>query len=411
MLYKIEGGHEDLNIYKNKQINIKLSNLIVGYTYFCIAVLICIILPSENTKTGIYYCSVILSAVFFARIAQNTKLKFGFNFFISISLIILFLNLGLRNFSANDDPTYIRVFNDVREYGWFNQFLKTTMEPGYLILNNIVGIFTDNYLYMQLISSFIPLILFYRKFKKDKNKIDLSMAVFLLSTMVYFQMLSTALVRMFIAMGIAINSYDYIVDGNYKKYTLTILISSLFHYSSLFMLILVYFAIDKNRIEVNGKKFISLLFIFTPIVFVIIAKTIVPILGTRYAQYGTLGRFELDIMCFDTVPILILLLINSNKIKEIKLKQFKLCIVIFTLSTVVSLYSSIIHLGRLIFYTNIALFIAAPMISKSIKGRYSYILFNLIIIIYGFVYLYATQFLAHSNTPYLFPYQNIFFTI
>ena len=60
------------------------------------------------------------------------------------------------------------------------------------------------------------------------------MAVFLLSTMIYFQMLAVSLVRMFIALSIVFNAMYYIPQRDTKKYISLVLLASTFHYSALY---------------------------------------------------------------------------------------------------------------------------------------------------------------------------------
>lgn len=391
--------------------NSSLYSAIYIYIYLVAATLVCLIIPSENRKTTIFYCLIILSATIFVALAQGTRNKVLFKIFISISFFILFFIFAYRNFSAIDDLSYVRIFNNVNINGLLEHFKNTKLELGYLLLNKIILLFTDNYLFMQLISSFIPLFLFYYAFVKNRNNINLSMAVFLFITLIYFKMLSTGLVRMFISMGIVINSYKYIYEKNNKKFIILILIASLFHYSALFMFILEYFFISKRDIKKKSNSFIVLVLFAIPIGFMFISKVLVPILGSRYIKYGIIGKFTLSLSSFDTLPILILLIIYGKKVKDENKNKYKLFISIFSLSSIISFYSGMVPVGRLVFYTNIALFLVAPMISQSMKNNKDRIIFDAIMILYGFVYVYFTQFTLNEYIPRLFPYQNIFFNM
>ncbi|APM40298.1 EpsG family protein [Clostridium kluyveri] len=402
-------------VKKVNDINIKLNknfiDILIFYIYVLMAFMICLILPSQYAYTALFYVGVILAAVFFAALAQNSKTKVFFNIFYSISFIVLFFVLGFRKFSGVDDITYMRIFGYVSQYGWVSRFIESKIEPGYLILNSIVSSFTDNYLYMQLITSFIPLALFYHALKKYKNMINLPMAIFLLSTMIYFQMVSTALVRMFISVSIVFNAFYYVPQKNVKKYVFLILIASTFHYSALFMLILVYFMLNNKKYSKKSKRFILIGFLVTPFVFIILSKFVVPFMGSRYGNYGTIGDLSLKFSNFDTIPILILLLLYIKKFNGEKRNYYDLFISIFALSSIMSFYSSLVSFGRLIFYANAAIFVAAPMVSKTLEENYRKIIFYCIIIVYGFLYVYKTQFVLEAHIFNLFPYQNIFFQI
>lgn len=376
--------------------------------FMLIALILSLTQPIEYVKTAIFYSLVIIIAVMFAALAQNAKTAFFFNIYFFLSFLTLFFVLGFRNYSGIDDISYIRTFYDVIEYGWWERFKVSTMEPGYLILNYLVSLFTENYIYMQLISSFIPLALFYYAFKKNKSNISLPMAIFLLCTMLYFQMLSVSLVRMFIAISIVFNAYTYILQKRPIKYIALILLASMFHYSAFFMVVFGYFSLNNKNISKRANRFILVLFILIPIIFIAVSKLLVPLLGARYAAYGVLGSLQFEISSLDTVPLLILLIYFYKKVNYPDKDYLKLFLVIFIFSSILSFYSSLIPLGRLIFYVNSAFFIAAPMVSKKLNDK---LLFNIIIILYGFVYVYWTQFTLESHIPYLFPYQNLFFTV
>lgn len=398
--------------YSKKNFLVKKEfNILIIYLYILGAVGFYYLLPNEHASTNLYYIGSILFAVGFAALAQNSKSAFFLNIFLSMSFFVLFFNIGYRNNSGIDDYNYALIFSQIAQYGWFSVFLNTTMEPGYLMLNKLVYLFTDNYLYMQLISSFIPLALFYRGFKQYRNVISIPMAVFLLITMFYFIMISVSLVRMFIALSIVFNAFYYIPKRNISKYVLLIILASLFHYSALFMLVLVYFGINKENLYRKSKRFIVIGFIITPIVFVAVGKIMVPFLGVRYAGYGTVNNLSLSFSSFDTVPLLILLLLFYRKIDiEYKL-YYKLFLSIFALSFILSFYDSLISLGRLTFYANSAFFLAAPMVSRALNSDSRKVFFTGIIVLYGFIYLYRTQFLVESFIPHLYPYKNLFFII
>ena len=90
----------------------------------------------------------------------------------------------------------------------------------------------------------------------------------------------------------------------------------------------------------------------------------VPLLGSRYSEYGNIGSFSLDVSSFDTIPLLVLLLMNMKRIPERNLNQYRLLLAIFALSSIMSIYSSMILLGRLIYYANSAFFVASGMMAE-----------------------------------------------
>jgi hypothetical protein len=386
-------------------------NLLIISLYVLLSLGMYFLLPVEHERTYIFYIGVILGSTFFALLAERSKTTLTFNMLYGLSFFILFFTLALRNMSGIDDDSYIRIFNEVSQEGWIARFKETTMEPGYLMLNALVALFTDNYIYMQVVSSFIPLALFFYTFKKYRFIISLPMAVFMLSTLIYFQILSVGLVRMFIAISIVFTAYYFIAKRDTVKYIALILIASMFHYSALFMLILLYFAFKNNLVR-RAWKFVLLVLIITPIAFILVSMFLVPLMGPRYAIYGDLSNFNFSISSLSTVPVFILFLLFFKRIGALSLNHFKLYLSVFALTIILSFFGSMIPMGRLIFYTDSAMYIAAPMVIKALNREpTSKLFFGVSIVTYCFAYVYRTQFTLESHIPHLFPYQNIFFTI
>lgn len=403
----------DLNMreYNNRNSRI-FTRTVILYLYILMLCFSLLLLPEIHRSTGFFYTFVIIGAIIFSYLAQKSKSSIFFNINLFISFLFLFLILGLRDISGIDDPVYSRIFYEVNSFGWIEKFKTSTLEPGYLILNRIVGVFTNDYIYMQLISSLIPLAIFYISFKKYKKSIDISFAVFLLSTMIYFQILSVGLVRMFIAVSIIFKGLYYIPLKDTRKFFAHVLIASLFHYSAMFMSILIYFAIDNKSLSKKAKRFIIIAFLVTPIIFIFVSSYVVPLLGARYSIYGNAGNFTLNIWDFSTIPLLLIILYFYRQKDGVTHDYFLVGFSLLAMTSVLSIYGSLVSFGRLIYYTNSSLFIVAPMVGQNIKkSSVKRILFYFVIIVYCIMYLYRTQFLLDSHIPNLFPYRSIFFDI
>lgn len=394
-LYKITDTNETRII--NFYLYISAALIMFLFTYYSGNIV--------DMTTLVFYNIFILSSVFLAALSDINSNSKSSKLFLIAACFLIFFVFGFRNFTAIDDPSYIRIFNNVKFYGWFSNFKTSTMEPGYLFINDIVGKLTDDYFYMQIVNAVIPISLLYTLLNKLKDRINISMSIFLFLTLIYFQMLAVGLLRMFIAIMIVLHAYLYLVNKKYKKYVLCIILAALFHYSALFLLILLYYFITKNN---KSKTFISISFFSIPVLFWVIVKFIVPFLGKRYAQYANIGVFQFNISSFDTVPLLFVLIYFHKKIEENFVNYFEVFISIFSLSFILSFYSSMVSLGRLIFYANTSLVILAPLIHRSLEDRKYKIIFSGIIIFYGFLYLYVTQLTLDTHIPFLFPYENIF---
>lgn len=394
----------------NKSLRV-LVNLFIIYFYILTAYTMSYLFTNQNLKTSLFYCVIILLAVMLASLAENTKNPVVFHSFMFLSFFVLFFIYGFRNFSAIDDSSYIRIFNEVSTIGWFEYFKISTMEPGYLILNDIVSRFTDDYLYLQLITSLIPLAIFYYGFYKYKSMISLPMSVFLLCSMLYFQMLAVAMVRMFIAISIIFIGLWEIPKFKPIKFIFFVLFATSFHYSAFAMIILTYFAINKENLSKKTSKFYTLIFLLSPIIFILIGRYLVPLLGQRYQHYGTIKQITFELSTFTTLPLIFLLLLYYKKFKYKEQLYFKLFLFVYSLSIIISIFGGLIGLGRLIFYSYTAFIIAVAMVSKLIRFKSSKLIFSIIIIFYGFLYVFYTQFINISHIDYLFPYRNFFFEL
>lgn len=394
---------------RNKRAEKVLIEIFLIYIYIIFVIIFSFLIDSGHRKTYLFYYAIISISVTLAGLASIMKKGKRFHIFYTLSFLILFFILAFRNVSAIDDPTYLRIFNEVASEGWFARFIATTMEPGYLLLNQIVYTFTDNYIYMQIIATFIPMFLIYFTFYRLRDKISIHIGIFIFLSMFYFQVLSVGLIRHFIALSIVFFAFYYIPKKETMKYIALILLASTFHYSSLFMLILAVFTLERITISKKTKAFIIAAFIGIPLAFFLVYKFIIPILGDRYQNYATIRAFSIRISDFDTLPLLILCLMFRKKVKKENLEFFMLGIAIYSLSTVVSLYASVISLGRLIFYTNSAFYFLAPTVKKELGDNYKALPFTAIIILYGIIYVFWTQFNLGSHAETLFPYQNVFF--
>lgn len=402
---------DTITLSKDKNLRL-LINLSIIYFYVFTAFIMSYFLTSQNIKTSLFYSAIILASVTFASFAELThRNRLFYNLFMFFSFFILFFVYGFRNFTAIDDPSYIQIFESVKNVGWVTQFKITTMEPGYLLLNHVVSLFTNDYFYMQLITSFIPLFLFYYGFDKYKKIISIPTAVFLLCSMLYFQMLAVALIRMFIAIGIVFIAFRFIPEKKPKKFILHILIAGMFHYSALFLLFLTYFSLNEDNLKKKTTKIYSLLFIASPIIFIFVGRLVVPLLGSRYKGYGSIDSANLTVGAFTTLPLIILLMFFSKKFTGSEKLFFKLFLFTYSVSIIISLFGDMISLGRLIFYSYTAFILAVSMVNKKIRFNDNKIIFSVIIIFYGFLYVFYSQFTNGIHIDNLYPYNNMFFSL
>ena len=367
-------------------------------------------LPQEQQITGLFYYGIIFFSVLLAAFAQPSFGDDIKNIPLCFSFFIIYFVLGFRDVSGVDDPTYQKIFEQVNTYGVKVTFLFTFMEPGYLCLCALVGLFTDNYYIFQALASFIPLFFIYKGFVKYHRLIYMPFAILLLCSSLYFQMLSISLVRIFIAISIVFcYSLDALFTSKPKKYVVTIILSASIHYSALIMLLFTPLCFSRQYLVESWKKYSLFLIVISPIVFFIVFQ-LAGIVGGRYSIYAEQqGNGTLSLATLDSLPFLFFALCFKHIIPKKELNIYSGALVLLLFSVVSSVLTSFFSFGRVVFYMNLSLWFLLPSIfcfSKKNK-----IVIAEIVIVYSLLYLDVTQFSQAQNVEHLFPYKNIFFTL
>lgn len=281
----------------------------------------------------IYFVAITISCLVALKVKQvgekliyteNRKTKFNRNkgrdiAFTILASMPLFLLSALRYGIGTDYfYGYVPIFNWVL-YGNSNQ---TQVEEGYILLNRIVCLFTNNYQWIFALTSLIYIgCVFYAIYKMSLN-MSYSILLFFLS---YNYLNSYNVVRQQMAMGIVLTAFVFLEDKpklkNYIIYLLLVLLAGSFHRSAFIAMI---FPIMMN-IRTNA------LYLFFISVFILLIKDQVisfllahgSSIHQRYAVYiGSLSHSELSIqfLFFNTLFFLLILYID---IKNKNLKNDK----------------------------------------------------------------------------------------
>lgn len=123
-------------------------------------------------------------------------------------------------------------------------FISTREEIGYLLLNSLVKLFTDESSFLFLIVATISISLYYKCIK--------AYAIYpLISLLIYFSFIycvkELAQIRQGIAIAIFLYSLRYLIDNNFKKFILCIWLASCFHLS-IWAMIFIY---PLRKIKIN----------------------------------------------------------------------------------------------------------------------------------------------------------------
>lgn len=316
--------------------------------------------------------------------------------------------MDLERFGVGvDDISYQRTFINVSSIGPIQQFINTKMEIGYLILNYIISLFTDNFQVVIFITTLIPLILYYKAFEYEKENLSLFWTIFFFGTFLYLYF--CGIIRLFIATSIIAYSLRFVFEKKTIKFILCVLLAVSFHYSAFIMLFLLYFTTEKENQKRSNKLLIFLLVIILPIILTIISNYVLPNMGNRYSGYGEVTNKSINIMTFDKVPLLVIAIILQKMIQKIN-KNARIYIIIYSFATIISIYSTMLDIGRMQWYCNMTICILIPSIYiaiKKSKSRELAYIYMLLMILYAL--LYSSSIINTSTRECMLYYSNILF--
>lgn len=362
----------------------------------------------------IYYGSILLAA-FCAWLAQkfakekDEKFKLNKSFWI-LSIAILTIVIGCRKSGVGvDDWQYELIYKRTLEHGPIAEFIQEKMEPGYLLLNYIVGIFTSDFQVFLFIISLISILFYYKAIEYERKNVNLFLTVFLFGTIMYLYFFG--IIRLFLASSIIAYALRFVFEKNSKKFILFTLLATSIHYSAIFMLFLLYFSTEQYDKPRKTRNIILLVIVGMPALIFLVTHFIFPIMGQRYAYYLTVSEFTISLDQFDKIPIVLLALIFYNQIKSIN-SNIRIYIVMCALTSVVSVYSTVVDIGRIQWYLNFSICILLPLIARGMNKLEKYKYWNLffvpIIVIYGLFFSYKIVFVQKTNKS-MTNYSNILF--
>jgi hypothetical protein len=159
----------------------------------------------------------------------------------AMKILCLILTFGLFTVLAsfrsdsvgNDTAEYLRIFNDISSTGGMSLY-SWRYEKGYLFLNKILSLITDQSQIILIITSVMIMFGFARFIFKYSNNIGLS--VYLFFTLGYYGM-SINTIRLSLAIVIILFSYDFLREKKLIKFIISVLLASLFHRAALIFLI------------------------------------------------------------------------------------------------------------------------------------------------------------------------------
>lgn len=312
--------------------------------------------------------------------------------------IVIFVTISaLRWERGTDWNTYLEIFE-----GDFDLFALNGIEPGYLLLMKIVKEFDLSYTTFLLFSSlvvFIPLFKLINEYSVNKQFSLFALWCLSIGTIFF--------VRQTLAISISVVAVTYLLKNNTRKFLLSIAIASAFHFSSLIMLVALFF-IKK----INYKYMVLAFFVvFTFLYFLLGDNSFYIDKFTIYtnANYiadlkssGTTASFALSFMNRLAIIVLVFFAIPKPS-SEIKL--FRNFLVVGLILHVISEYTSPI-VGRFVLFFDIYQIILIPAIIYGFKDGRVRNLFFLFFIFYLLLRYYRA--ITGEYIDLYIPYKSIF---
>ncbi|MGH1705389.1 EpsG family protein [Enterococcus gallinarum] len=187
--------------------------------------------------SDIYVFIAMLSSFFAFFVKKN---KFGkMMYFCSFLVVVIFAAIR-KNVSA-DYSNYIGNFINIGINGG-----GARIEPGYWLLNRIVGLFTSNLNAIIIVTSIITFSILFKIIRE--YSVMPALSVLFLFVLRDYEML-ICLIRQGIALAIIAYSFKYLVKDEYLKYFVLVIIASSFHYSAIIFLLI--FKILNKKMEMH----------------------------------------------------------------------------------------------------------------------------------------------------------------
>lgn len=148
--------------------------------------------------------------------------------------LLFFLVCALRGDSVGrDTPMYNDIF--YASINW-NSLSRWGMEPGFYCLNSLFRrIFTSRE-WGIVIFSFITLFLIFKTIYDNRNRLDVTMALFLFVG-IGFYLQSFDLLRISLCTSIELYYFHYIIEKKYYKYFIVLLLCVTIHYTAMLMIV------------------------------------------------------------------------------------------------------------------------------------------------------------------------------
>jgi transmembrane protein EpsG len=222
--------------------------------------------------------------MFFLAVCQtfSRSKKQGKKVYIFMCVLLVLLAILKRDDVGVDSGWYTTWFYYCRSAKWSSLLTWNGIEPGYNLLNKVIGLFTSDIQVFYAVHSLLvypPIFVFLYNYSRYPG---LSLMTFI--TMGGFEF-NYGILRQACAGAVVILAYRYVKERNFKKYLLGVLLATTFHWTALITLPLYFL----YGIKINRKTILAL-FILSGVLF-LLGKQILNIAMTLFPKYQS---YDLD---------------------------------------------------------------------------------------------------------------------
>lgn len=351
-----------------------------------------------------FYNFILFVSSFLAYISSKIKDIIINKTLIYFSFILIILISALRSPSVGTDS--LVYFNEYFKIDPTNSLITNIIlnlgnfEPGFITINHIFIKFNQSYTTVLIFYYTIIWTLIYKSFKDCKKHIHLVIFFFI----THFLFFTFNGFRQAIATAIILFSLNYFVQKKYIHFVLLIIISSLFHYSSLVML-LVFLLKKENKISNLKWSIFFILSIFFPINLLLILVVKITSLLPYYGTY--LGRDDFYIKSGFSFGVLyqfilgFVLLFYSNKVIKTEKQRLFFKLSLFG-NIFYNLFYSNFFINRIVIYFLFIQLVCFIYIFQYLIENKKYTQLTFLSIIFCLVFIYKILVNDSGVTPYLF---------
>ena len=327
------------------------------------------------------------------------------NSFLYLALTVIIVFAGFRFEIGYDYPKYLAGYlydDELRHWEpFFNFFVRLSR-----YINFGLGIQG-----MLLFFSAVTILILYRALRVLTPYYRLGILLYILTPSLYLNTFST--IRQGIAMVILLYGLQYITKNiNYKKSAIVALIAFIFHYASIFVVLVYVIGAHIFQRTFSWIIYTFLIAISFILYFVHIGKYVLLAIPGHFSVYA---GYEIKVSFLKLLIInlfFIFFLIQKDQFVKSRLDSY-LFNSVFAGLLIFNIFSDYIYVSRLAQYFLLVEIVMVPIYLYSIKDRFSHTIILVLFLIYylfNFDYaLYRDQQFLEGKSNALMPYRNYFF--